>query len=1364
VPPTADRTRTPARRERPELERDLLTVLTLAYEPVSRTEWTRLANEAGLRLNGKAISTQQMADYCERLADEGALIEEPTSRTQLVYFTIPPQGLRYLEEAAARDRLAPLHEAVQRAKGFTADESWRYSWGPQRWYRYGTELRVAVALSDHARANKALRAAGGYTETRSARFEIATWIIATLGGDPSAFPMELLGDDYASDYVDVLLNGATKALGSPTPAVLELAAADPARRVDLARHLCVRGQTTEAVAIALPKAGKHATRVLAAFFEGDQRGVIEAGSAAIEAMGKRRKYRQLKGLAGLCHALCRVAVAHEEPAEWEALGRSIEHARAAKAGFPIAYRALAVFHRCVRTGSEPRHLELDEACRFWDDDGWHVAPWPSVLAAGLVYVWLEQSDRRVLARAKEWLARAETGGCDRLAQELSALAVALDGETPPEDTLAAAYRERETWQVALDTLDGLATRLSTAATTEPTRAVGKHVVWEVSLGERAVAIQPRLVSGPRAKRGKPVSLTKMLEGKVAGVSDRDRSVLALVDHVDVDPWARRPKKKPELRERALLGLVDHPHVVRKGGTPLRISKGEPSLRVEAEGDSLIVSIEPRRLAHADIAHAEQSHNHVIVFERSAALEQIAQAIGGSLRLPSQASERLGKILASLGSAVQVSAAADIEIAGEERPADSRIVAQLRWDGTALHVRLRVAPLGLDGPYVRPGEGGVVVAATLDGQPLRTHRDLPAERAHLRALLDACPVLSELPEHHGERDSGDILAAMEVLLELQHAGDAVTLAWPRGAQLRAPELRGAAHARVRIREASDWLTVDVQLPVDEHRVLGFRDLLERRRGRFVELGEGRFIALTEDLQRRIDALEGLGRVQKKGLVASPVVLPLIDELTEGADVTLDAKAKDRLEGLERAAQLRPRVPRRFEAELRDYQREGFTWMARLAEAGLGACLADDMGLGKTVQTLALLVSRQKHGPAIVVAPTSVASNWIDETERFAPSLTAHALASASDRAALLERLGPGDVLVCSYGLLVTEAERLAELAFDTVAFDEAHLLKNARTKRARAAGALSARFRISLTGTPIENHLGELWSLMQATVPGLLGSEKHFERRFATPIRDGNRDRARQLRALLRPFLLRRTKAQVLDELPPRTEVTVRVTPTAAERAFYEALRRNALAQLEEAETGAKGRLQILAQITRLRQAAVDPRLLEDDGPAGAKMDALIERLLALRNEGHRALVFSQFLGAMEHARRRLEQADIPFLSLDGSTSAKERARLIAAFQQGEADVFLMSLKAGGVGVNLTGADYVIHLDPWWNPAVEDQATGRSHRIGQQRPVTVYRLVTEGTIEDKILALHRDKRQLAQDLLGQMDRASRLDVDELRMLL
>jgi SNF2 family DNA or RNA helicase len=345
--------------------------------------------------------------------------------------------------------------------------------------------------------------------------------------------------------------------------------------------------------------------------------------------------------------------------------------------------------------------------------------------------------------------------------------------------------------------------------------------------------------------------------------------------------------------------------------------------------------------------------------------------------------------------------------------------------------------------------------------------------------------------------------------------------------------------------------------------------------------------------------------------------------------------------------------------------------------------------------------------------------------------------------------------------------LAEISWETIILDEAQAIKNFTTKRSQSAMSLQGKFKLITTGTPIENHLGELWNLFRFINPGLLGSLESFNRRFAHPIEKYNDKQTRQhLKKLIQPFLLRRTKNQVLQELPPRTEITLQVELSTEETAFYEALRRDAVDKLtdSEAEGGAK-HLQILVEIMRLRRACCHPRLIMPAAEIkSSKLEVLRETLQEILENNHKALVFSQFVDHLSIVREVLEQEKISYQYLDGSTPAVERKKRVDAFQGGTGDVFLISLKAGGTGLNLTAADYVIHLDPWWNPAVEDQASDRAHRLGQKRPVTIYRLVAKGTIEEKILQLHGQKRDLADSLLSGSDLSGKLSTEELLQLI
>ncbi|MGB6045777.1 MAG: DEAD/DEAH box helicase, partial [Pirellulales bacterium] len=511
---------------------------------------------------------------------------------------------------------------------------------------------------------------------------------------------------------------------------------------------------------------------------------------------------------------------------------------------------------------------------------------------------------------------------------------------------------------------------------------------------------------------------------------------------------------------------------------------------------------------------------------------------------------------------------------------------------------------------------------------------------------------------------------------------------------------------------------------------------------------------------------------KGVRIHPLTAaPLAEVLDEVGSLRADKSWKDQLDRLQAAQQLEPQLPSTFCGELRDYQLDGYRWLQRLAHLGAGACLADDMGLGKTIQVLATLIERGNDGPALVVAPTSVCPNWQREAARFAPTLNVIRFGyDNADRGGVIDALGSRDVLVTSYALLQQEIEMLSQCRFRTIVLDEAQAIKNMGTMRSQAAMALQGDFRIITTGTPIENHLGDLWNLFRFINPGLLRSSADFNRRFAVPIeKEGDANARGHLKKLIHPFVLRRTKDQVLDELPPRTEIVLEVEMSVEEAALYESLRQAALERLEEGgqKTKAKGQrhLQVLAELMKLRRMCCNPKLLLPDwrGPE-SKLTVFAETLEELIENRHKVLVFSQFVDHLTILREFLDQRGVTYQYLDGSTPARQRQQRIDAFQAGDGDVFLISLKAGGVGLNLTAADYVIHMDPWWNPAVEDQASDRAHRIGQQRPVTIYRLVTKGTIEEKIVELHHRKRDLAQQLLDGADVSGKMSVDQLIKIL
>ncbi len=451
-----------------------------------------------------------------------------------------------------------------------------------------------------------------------------------------------------------------------------------------------------------------------------------------------------------------------------------------------------------------------------------------------------------------------------------------------------------------------------------------------------------------------------------------------------------------------------------------------------------------------------------------------------------------------------------------------------------------------------------------------------------------------------------------------------------------------------------------------------------------------------------------------------------------------------------------VPSTLQAELRPYQRAGLNWLQFLRSHGLGGLLADDMGLGKTLQTLAHVCLEKEQGrltsPALVVAPTSLVHNWIAEAGRFAPGLRSLQL-HGTERRRDFERIAESDLVVTSFALLARDIELLGNHQFHMLIVDEAQNIKNPRTQAAGAIRRVQAPHRLALTGTPLENHLGELWAQFDWLAPGLLGDQASFTRLYRIPIeKRGDEVRRKHLTARIRPFVLRRRKDEVAPDLPQRTEIERYVALEAGQRELYETLRASMHERVRAAlaEQGLdRSQVVVLDALLKLRQVCCDPRLVSLSAARAvhesAKLDLMLEMLDELLPEGRRVLIFSQFTSMLALIEESLKQRGIRYALLTGET--RDRARAVEQFQSGEVPLFLLSLKAGGTGLNLTAADTVIHYDPWWNPAVEAQATDRAHRIGQDKPVFVYRLLCAGTIEDRMRALQARKAKLAQALLG-----------------
>ena len=975
---------------------------------------------------------------------------------------------------------------------------------------------------------------------------------------------------------------------------------------------------------------------------------------------------------------------------------------------------------------------------------------------------LQETDAQAITALRDRLQACGFAWLD--AQVASAQTVYLGGEAPPG---FFAPGSQESWRSVLASLQSLAGDPGPREKTEASR-----ILWVLSLDDDGGVEDIQPLEQKRGLRGwsKPKAM----------------SLARLYGNETLDPWDakvaqavrgdRFHAKRYKLdRAMAMMALVGHPAVVldEADGPQVDVVEGAPEMEVVRQGDGYVMRITPplrepqpvslygmegderRELEALNlITVVQDSPQRLRVIRFTPAQRRASVLVADKLKVPAEAEAELQKTLRALAGHFQIQS--DHAAAAREVEAGSRLRAELAPAGDGLVLRLVVAPLGEAGPRLMPGAGRQQVMAALGGEAVGTRRDLKAERRHLEDVLDALSFLDPPArgDVHAEWTVEEPEQALGLVESLPQLPAVEAVDWPRGKPVRVITV-DSQQLGLKVVSEHDWLRLSGEARVEEGLVIELEKLLEwsgSGRGRFLPMGAGVYAALTNRLRAQLADLAAVAETGEGDPRIPQLAAAWLEEAIQGTDVKLDKAFRDRLERLRAAQEQQPRLPRNLQAELRPYQEDGYAWAMRLAAAGFGACLADDMGLGKTLQALAVMLSRAEGGATLVVAPTSVCGNWLAEAGRFAPSLNVQ-IYGEGDRAGMIEAAGPGDVILVSYTLMQQSAEAFAARSWHTLVVDEAQAIKNAAAKRSQALFELKADFRMALSGTPVENRLAELWSILRFCNPGLLGTLRRFNERFAGPIeREHSREAQHLLRRLIAPFVLRRTKGQVLQELPPRTELTLMLEPEPAEAAHYEALRRIAVSEVENAvasENPGQARFNILAQLTRLRRAACDPRLTSPDlGIVGTKVQAFAQLATELAANGHKTLVFSQFVDFLTLLRAPLDEAGIAYQYLDGATPAAERTRRVNAFQAGEGELFLISLKAGGFGLNLTAADYVVIADPWWNPAAEDQAMGRAHRIGQLRPVTVYRLVSKGSLEERIVSLHSEKRALAEGILAE----------------
>ncbi len=1316
------------------------------------------------------LDGQRGTDEIDRLADDlidAGLAERGTPfgvQRDPGVALIPTHALPLLQSAIDRHRQGPIIDALLATRPEYAHEH----------VEYDAALRGALLTGDAAR----------YAAIR------ADYPGAAVDWDFLAQPFvaEAIARVPAADLPDVLDACLAQMIRHTLPAdpIIDACAASPAparhaERIAYARVL--QGRLGEAAATyeRLPledrrakpiRAALAATQALVAMLRGDDQSAMLAIEEALgieSGAGKRLTVPRSRAF-----ALSLLALVRSDLPECRDLLAKIDAAPRGDYRFQppperdLVRSALAIKRRSGAGGDRP---PPDDSLNVLFDA--LVSAWAGRLAA----------DEARRQRLRAYAERAAGSGFEWVAAECSDLLRCA--EAGPQESNGQPVRRTEAGTVALATLeappptlaqslamvDRLADALGEAAA-DVGEAATRRLAWELDCGGSLVELEAREQQrkGASWSKGRQMGIKRLsaLAAKEDYLLPQDRAAIAAAETA-----VRFYRKEEYFGARSLHALAGHPHVADRAGRAVEVVRREPALSVGEDADGgVTMRLEPYP-AGTDGEYAVRMVGEgrcEVTHFTPAHLRLLAAIPAAGLAVPADERARVLSAVSSLSAAVRVQSAAGGAKGAAEVAADPLPWICLEPFERGLSVALAVEPIAESGMLFEAGIGGAVVFASREGERVQAHRDLAAERQAVDDLVAACPWLASRPSALNPLNVADAEHCLDLLEQLEAAG--ARCKWPKGEHLRIVGRATPAAFRLKLRSAAQWMQASGELQVDDERVLDLKELfgrLEANPGsRFLDLGDGQFLALGEAFRRRLEDFAGLAAPGAKGAVRlSPLAIPALDELLEEATLDADAESIQRRDELHRAATAEPPLPTTLQAELRPYQYEGFRWLARLARWGAGACLADDMGLGKTLQTLAVLLERAPDGPALVVAPTSVVPNWLAEARRFAPTLNARPYAgAAAARAAMLADAGPFDVFVATYGVLQNDADSLAEVHWHSAVLDEAQAIKNPNAKRTAAARQLQASFKVVTTGTPVQNNLMDLYSVFSFVNPRLFGSLRHFRDRFLVPIeRYGSEAAQGRLRRLIAPFVLRRLKTDVLDDLPERTEITLHVKMSPEEAALYEALRQRAVEDLAGAD-GPSGRMRLFAHLTRLRLACCNPRLVRDaaDAPPSSKLATFAATLDDLLANKHKVLVFSQFVMHLKLVEEHLRDAGVRYQYLDGATPSKDRTERINAFQAGDGDVFLISLKAGGTGLNLTAADYVIHMDPWWNPAVEDQASDRAHRIGQTRPVTIYRLVAEGTIEEQIVDLHRRKRDLADQLLEGTDAPGTLDAEELLALL
>ena len=907
------------------------------------------------------------------------------------------------------------------------------------------------------------------------------------------------------------------------------------------------------------------------------------------------------------------------------------------------------------------------------------------------------------------------------------------------------------------TLAGLAQALS------PNQAVGSRVKFIFS-GESVVGLREQKAQ-PDGSWGEErlLSYSQYLDGRYSFTDETDLKIIQVLR--DFSKYSVHPVYRSEA-EAIFPLLVGSDRVYNMEG-PMQITAARPKVTFDIDIDKIV----PKANVDSDKKGG--------IFARKVIMDDHGNATVIALdnqqrRILEMLLKQSGLPLSAAGSIIELSSQLqqfiDIDVSalrGLNEAAlvqgSGKLIVQIKPDKGSYMIEWKALPYE-GGARFDPADGpSEFIERDEIGRTFKIKRDFQKEQDNLNDLTDFITNTPSYSQYSAKQLEIHQTENLLPLLEFLHdRSDDYAMEWPEGTEIKFKGKGGSSNWEIGLSAGINWFEMEGQLNLGNTQI-PLKQVLEADLSddsEFVLIGEAEYIRISKALKRQLAALQSLG-VGANVQIPKYQVGKLAEVLGMGdLPVAVGQEYQDQLARMQEAYEMEPEVPSGLDATLRPYQLEGYQWISKLAHWGAGGCLADDMGLGKTVQTIAFLLSRASEGPSLVLAPTSVVPNWESEIRKFAPSLRPLLVNNVKDRATLVQNVCPNDVVLCSYGVLVNSAEDIQLREWNVICLDEAHQIKNRWTKVSHAAMELRSKARVILTGTPVQNSLSDLWNLFQFINPGMLGKYEQFKARYFDTDPDAADQKLEKLKNLTQPFILRRTKEEVLKELPHKAEIDYVLALSPAEMAEYEKMR-------QEIETKISGsgkddvEISFFEGLTRLRLACCSFELQRPEWVGGSTKLAELKFLLQhIFTPDSHILIFSQFTSFLGLAKKVLKDLGLPYFYLDGGTPLEQRAELVQQFQNGECPVFLVSLKAGGLGLNLTAANYVILLDPWWNPSIEEQAIDRAYRIGQTRDVTVIRLIAEHTIEQKIVKLQDRKRGISDNILKGTGASNKLTYEEI----